>query len=117
MFAGLKRTKMAFDRIKLKHRYHDAQVSAIRYENHDVILDVELCSCCNPSPGPTTLWLLGVRNFDAVRDALERARKVNAGTKFIDEMIGIARDADRGLVLDMQTAGAVRVDARGVYEA
>lgn len=107
---------MAYKRLKLKHGYHDAMVSAIRYESRDVILDVELCSCCNPSTGPATISFLGVRNFQTVQDALETARKINSGRKYIDEIIGIIRSEDRGILLDLQTAGGVRVDAQGILE-
>ena len=108
---------MPYKRLKLKHGYHDAMVSAIRYENRDVILDVDLCSCCNPSAGPATISFLGVRNFQTVQDALETARRINIGRKYIDEIVGIVRSEDRGMLLDLQTAGGVRVDAQGVLEA
>jgi len=54
--------------LKLKHNYHDAIIREIRFrENADVFFDVELCSCCNLSPGPVTLGLLGLRNFTDVQ--------------------------------------------------
>src|SRR5918993_5836653 len=107
---------MPYKRLKLKHGYHDAMVSAIRYQNRDVILDVNLCSCCNASAGPATISFLSVRNFETVRNALESARRENTGRKYIDEIIGIIRSEDRGILLDLQTAGGVRVDAQGIFE-
>src|SRR5215213_1805923 len=108
---------MFHGRLKLKHGYHDAMVSAIRYQDRDVILDVVLCSCCNELPGPATISFLRVRNFETVRDALESARGANRGRRFIDEIIGMIRNEDRTILLDLQTAGGVRVDARHISEA
>src|SRR4051812_6773837 len=108
---------MPYKRLKLKHGYHDAMVSAIRYQDRDVILGVDLCSCCNLSPGPVTISFLGVRNFEVVQDALESARRKNSGRTYIDEIIGIIRSEDRGFLVDLQTAGGVRVDAHGIVEA
>jgi len=105
-------------RLKLKHGYHDALIRAIRYrDNEDVVLDVGRCGCSNPSPGFATLSLLGLRNFAEVQAALEAARRANAARGYVDEIVGIVRDDGRGYLLDLHTAGAVRADARGLYEA
>ena len=108
---------MGYKRLKLKYGYHDAMVWAIRYQNREVILDVELCSCCNASPGPATISFLDVRNFEMVQEALESARRENIGRAHIDEIIGIVRSEDRGILLDLHTAGGVQVDAQGIVEA
>jgi hypothetical protein len=80
-------------RLKLTHGYHDALVRAVRYRDEaDVILDVDLCSCCNP-------W------------------QANTERPYIDEIIGIFRHEGRGYVLDLMTAGGVHADARGLHEA
>jgi hypothetical protein len=105
-------------RLKLTHGYHDALVRAIRYrDNADVILDVDLCSCCNPSLGRATLSFLGLRNFAGVHAALEAARHANAKRDYIDEIVGIVRHEGRGYVLNLMTAGAMHADARGLHEA
>lgn len=104
-------------RLKLNHGYHDALIRAIRYDDEDVIIDIDLCSCCNPSPGPATLSFLGLRNLAEVRAALEAARQANAERGYVDEIIGIMRDDERGVLLDLMTAGSVHVDARGLHEA
>jgi hypothetical protein len=105
-------------RLKLKHSYHDAVIRAICYcNNADVLLDVDLCSCCNPSPGPATLSLLDLRNFAEVQQLLESAREANVGRGYLDEIIGIVREGKQGYLLDLATVGEVRVDARGLHEA
>src|SRR5262249_14351854 len=104
-------------RLKLQHEYHDARITAIRYrDTTDVILEIDLCGCCNPSPGSATLSFLGLRNFQEVQQALERAREANAGRGSIDEIVAIVRE-ERGYLLDLATVGGVRVDARGLHEA
>ena len=108
---------MRFNRLKLQHGYHDAMVSAIRYRDRDVILDVDLCGCCNPSPGPATIIFQSVRNFDVVHQALESARRANSHREYIDEIIGIVRGDNGGFLLDLQTAGCVTVVAGSIFEA
>jgi hypothetical protein len=104
--------------LKLKHGYHDGIIRAIRYRNGtDVALDIDLCSCCNPSPDPAALSLLGLRNFPDVQRPLESARQANAERGFIDEIVDILRDDERGYLFDLMTAGEIRVDARGLHEA
>jgi hypothetical protein len=105
-------------RLHLKHGYHDGLIRAIRYRGDaDVVFEIDLCSCCNPSPGSATLSLLGLRNFAEVQELLESARQANAGRGYIDEIIAIVREAERGYRLNLATAGAVCVDARGLHEA
>jgi hypothetical protein len=105
-------------RLKFKHCYHDGLILAVRYrDNADVVIDIDLCSCCNPSPGPAILTLLGLRNFAEVRQALEPAQRANAAKGYIDEIIGIVRIDGGAYLLDLATAGAVRVEARGLHEA
>jgi hypothetical protein len=105
-------------RLKLQHGYHDALILAVRYrDDEDVILEVGLCNCCNPSTGPATLSLLSLRNFAEVRAALEAARQANAGRGYVDEIVAVGRANGRGYQLDLMTAGPVRVDARGLHEA
>jgi hypothetical protein len=108
---------MAFTRLKLKHGYHDARVSAVGYRGRDVVLDVELCGCCNDSPGPASITFLDVRNVEAVRDALELARRTNNRNPYVDVLVGIIRGDDRAFLLDLETAGGVRVEARGFIES
>jgi hypothetical protein len=105
-------------RPKLKHSYHDAIIKAVRYRGDaDVLLEIDLCTCCNASAGPATLCLLGLRNFAAVHEALESAHKQNAERGYVDEIVGVFRDQERGYLFDLITAGTVRVDARGLDEA
>jgi hypothetical protein len=105
-------------RLRLLHGYHDALVREVRYrDGEDVLLDVDLCGCCNPSPGTAVLALLGVRNFAAVRAALEAARAANAGRGRVDELVGVGRPAGRGYLLDLMAAGPLVVDARSLHEA
>lgn len=107
---------MPYKRLKLKHGYHDARVSAICYQNRDVFLYLDLCSCRNASPGPATISFLDVRNFEMVQDALESARRKNSGYRYIDEIIDIIRTEDRSIYLCLRTAGDVRVDAQDIFE-
>ncbi|GEM_PF-5512633 len=76
-----------------------------------------LCGCCNPSAGPATLTFLGVQNLDAVRQALESARQQNAGRGSIDEVVDTRPEEGRGYLLDLATAGLLRVETRELYEA
>lgn len=104
-------------RLKLKNGYHDALIRAIRYSDEsDVILDVDLCSCCNASTGRATLCLTGIRNFAEVQKALESARATNAKRDYIDEIIAVLRADDRGYLLDLMTAGGLHVDAKALHE-
>jgi hypothetical protein len=104
-------------RLKLKNGYHDSLIRAVRYvRDADIMLDVDLCSCCNVAAGRATICLNGVRNFAAVRDALESARLKNANQEYIDEIYGILRAEDRGYLLGLMTAGEVRVDAQCLHE-
>lgn len=105
-------------RLTLKHAYHDALILEVRYPNgEDVVLEIDLCGVVNPSAGVATLHFLGVRNFEAVRDGFEAARRVNAARPGIDEIIAVGRSEDRGYLLDLAMAGAVRIDARGLVES
>jgi hypothetical protein len=105
-------------RLNLQHGYHDALIKAIRYrDSEDVVIDIDLCSCCNPSPGLATLSFLGVRNFAEVLAALEHAKQANAIRRNIDEIVVVARDDQRGYKVFLSAAGAVKVDARGLHEA
>jgi hypothetical protein len=105
-------------RLKLNHGYHDALIRAIRYrDNADVVLEIDLCSCCNPSPGSATLSFFGLRNFAELQEVLESSRQANAERGYIDEIVAIGRDDERGYQLELVSAGAVRVDARGLHEA
>lgn len=104
-------------RLKLKNGYHDSLVRAIRYIGEtDIMLDVDLCSCCNVSPGRATLCLNGVRNYAKVRQALESARAKNTKRGYIDEIYAVLRADDRGYLLGLMTAGQVRVDAQTLHE-
>jgi hypothetical protein len=51
-----------------------------------------------------------------VQAALESARQVNVERGYVDEIVGIVRGGKRGFLLDLVTAGSVRVDARGLHE-
>jgi hypothetical protein len=105
-------------RLPLKHSYHDALIQQVRYQNgEDVILVVDLCGDMNPSAGVATLHFLGVRNFQEVRDQLEATRQTSLDRPAIDEIIGIRRSDDRGILLDLQTAGEVVIDSRGIMES
>jgi len=106
-------------RLKLKHGYHDALVTAVRYpDDSDVVLDVILCGCCNPTPGiPSTLWFIGVRNAAEVRRALEAARELNASKPYVAEIVGIVRGDDARFLVDLGEAGSVRIDAKGLHES
>jgi hypothetical protein len=104
-------------RLKLKNGYHDSLIRAIQYVGEsDIMLDVDLCSCCNVSPGRATLCLNGVRNFAAVREALEIARNKNARHGYIDEIAFIRRAEKRGYLLVLHTGGEVLVDAQDLHE-
>jgi len=104
-------------RLKLKNGYHDSLIRAIRYiDETDIMLDVDLCSCCNVSPGRATLCLNGVRNFADVRQALESARVKNTKRDYIDEIYAVLRADERGYLLGLMTAGQVRVDAQALHE-
>jgi hypothetical protein len=105
-------------RLKPKNGYHDSLIRAIRYADEtDIMLDVDLCSCCNVCPGRATLCLNGVRNFAAVRDALESSRTSNARHGYIDEIYAVLRAKERGYVLGLGTAGEIVVDAQRLHEA
>lgn len=105
-------------KIKLTHGYHDALIKEIQYRDEsDVTLNVDVCSCCNPSPGRYALCFYGVRNFATVQEAIESSRVTNVNKGYIDEIIGIARDDERGFLLDLATAGSVRIDAKGLHES
>src|SRR4051812_39401987 len=98
-------------RLKLQHGYHDALIRAVRYvDESDIMLDVDLCSCCNSSRGRTTVCLLGVRNFRDVQKALEQVRITNARRDYIDEIYAIRRASARDYLLCLQTAGELYVD-------
>lgn len=108
----------AMRRLKLKHGYHDARVTAVRYLGDDIELTVRLCSCCNPSPGGTAvLSLLGVRNFDDVKAALESVRDANASRGYVAEIVGIVRHPARGYHLGLGESPGLWVDAKGLHEA
>jgi hypothetical protein len=105
-------------RLKLKNGYHDALIRSVRYVgNSDIMLDVDLCSCCNISPGRATICLLGVRNFADIKTALESARVTNANRGYVDEICAVLRAEERGYLLGLMTAGELRIDARGLQEA
>ncbi|MGN6547344.1 MAG: hypothetical protein ACTHK7_19995 [Aureliella sp.] len=103
--------------LKLKHGYHEAMISAIRYHDRDIAFDVELCSCCNPAPGPATLWFFDVRNFEQVRGVLEGTRRANRSRQYIDEIDGITRGDERGYSVYLMTSGNLEIDARSISEA
>jgi hypothetical protein len=93
-------------------------VQEVRYPGGgDVVLGVQLCPCCNPSPGPATLWFAGVRNFEEVKQALEGARRSNQSKPYIDELVCVLRGENGVYILGLSTAGAVEVDAKGLHES
>jgi hypothetical protein len=107
-------------KLKLKHGYHDALVQSVQFqEDDDVLIAVDLCGCCNPTPGGhATLTFCGVRNFDQVHLALEAARQENQGKGYIDEIVNIFRDDQtRGYLVVFTTAGDLTFDAKGVVES
>ena len=103
-------------RFSLKHGYHDAMVSAISYDEDNILFNVDLCRCCNNAPGPAMIQFVGVRNFDEVREILEAVRQANGGRKHIDEIIRLTRDDDRRFLVCLATAGSIRINARGIFE-
>jgi hypothetical protein len=104
-------------RLKLKNHYHDAIIRKVRSSDPtDILLDVDLCGCCNASPGHATLSFLGLRNLISVQQALELARHANGERGYVDEIIGIGRAPQRGYVFDLMMAGNVYVDAQGIQE-
>ena len=110
--------RLIMKRIKLKNGYHDARIREVRFiDDCDIMLDVDLCSCCNASPGPATLCFLGIRNYSAVKDELETARAKNAKRGYIDEIIAILRADNRGFIIGLDSAGDLWVDAKGLTEA
>jgi len=104
-------------RLKLKHGYHDGIVRLVRYRDTDVVLEVNLCSCCNPSPGFALITFIGVQNFEEVRSAFESSRMKNERFGFVDEIVGVLRPDRDTYLLDLSTAGAVHVKARSLHEA
>ena len=105
-------------RLKLRHGYHDAIIRSVEYrEDEDIILTVDLCGCCNPSPGQATLTFRGIRNFEKVRSTLEAAREENKARGYLDEIIGIVRNDVRGYLLDLATARDITVDAKNLLES
>jgi hypothetical protein len=65
--------------LKLQHGYHDALIRGVSYrDDEDVVLEVGLCSCCNPSTCAATLSLLGLRNSAEVLAALEAATSMRS---------------------------------------
>jgi len=58
-----------------------------------------------------TLRLIGVRNLEEVHRALESAGVVNSGRGYIDEIIGIVKEARRLYLLDLSAVGGIRVEA------
>jgi len=104
-------------RLKLKNGYHDALIRAIRYSDEsDLMLDVDLCSCCNTFAGRATLCLNGIRNFAEVQQALESARVANAKRGHIDEIYAVLRADEHGYLLGLMTTGAVWIDAMVLHE-
>ena len=104
-------------RLKLKRDYHDATVTTIRYRERDIVLCVELDGYCNDPAGPATISFLDVGNFEEVRETLESARRENSDRGFIDQIIGIVKDDDRVVCIDFQSAGAVLMNPRSIFEA
>lgn len=102
--------------LHLKHGYHDAFITRVEYKNDEIILDIELCSCCNPCPGPATLIFYRVRNFADVRSSLETAREKNESLGYVDEIIGIARDGKMRYLVDLETAGTLLIEAHRIME-
>jgi hypothetical protein len=108
---------MKFQGIKLVHGYHDAIITSVDYPNDsDVYLNIDTCSCCNPSAGPASLLFISVRNFTKVQAIFQSAQIANGKFSHTDEIIGIRRGKKRGYILDLVTSGSLHVDAKSIIE-
>jgi hypothetical protein len=104
-------------RFKTKHAYHDARIRWFRFVGANLELGVDLCGCCNPTPGSAVVSLLGVRNRAAVGLALEASQAANLGCGYVAEIVGVFRHAERGYLLDLSMTAGLHVDADGFHEA
>lgn len=104
-------------RLKLKHGYHDATIRSVTYrDGGDIAMEIDLCSCCNPAPGPALLQFLSVRNLEEVRARLDAAAEEHTAVGWVDEIVGIYRH-ETTYLLELATAGRLEVQATGILEA
>jgi hypothetical protein len=104
-------------RLKLRHEYHDALVTAIEYSDGDSLgLTVSLCGGSNPTPGAIVhLTFHGVRNIQEVYERLESIQSANTLKPYDTEILGIFRNENRGYVLCLVEENLI-VDAKSVTE-
>ena len=92
----------ARSKLKTRHSYHDAVIRAEFYgAGDDIIFEVELCGCSG-SPGATIrLSFYGIQNIGEVRQFIAALSGRAKGQARIAEIIGLAREADRRILIDL----------------
>lgn len=102
--------------IRLQHEYHDGSLKSVRFSDGDVTLVVDLYGHWNHQCAERAfLTFHHVSNLDAVRAALQ-APPEGTTVNFNDEIIGIMKLDKTKYRVDLQRAGALELDCRGVSE-
>jgi len=97
-------------RLKLKHAYHDSFLRSVEVTGRRLVLSVEL------APGVTRhLFFAGVRNLDELRELF--GLPTDASSIEVDaEIVGIVREDDGRILVDLMNYGSVRVDCKNLSE-
>ena len=103
-------------RIRLQHQYHDGSLRSVRFKDSDVTLVVDLDGHWNHQcPERAFLTFHHVRNLDAVRAVLQVSPE-EVEVNMNDEIIGIAKSDKTTYLVDLNHAGALKLDCRGITE-
>ena len=101
---------------KLKHNYHDATLSEVRFSDTDVTLVVSIDGYWNNQcEERACLFFYGVKNLDDIRSVLSAAGEA-AQRGSPDEIIGIAKTGKEEYVVDFARTGSVSIVCSSLSE-
>jgi len=100
----------------LKNEYHDARLERVRFEDRRVVFEASLDGHWNNRcEEHACLGFELVHNLDEIRTAFNAP----AGESCVDvddEIIGVAKLTKTRYCVDLQTAGSIEIDCRGISE-
>jgi hypothetical protein len=103
-------------RLRLKHNYHDSVLRSVEIEDRRLTFVIALDPHWNNRVAERRhLFFEGVRNMEEVLHRLGHS----AGERCLDlgdEIIGIARNDDGRILVDLMKAGAIYIDCKSIGE-
>jgi hypothetical protein len=103
-------------RLRLSHNYHDSVLRSVQIEDRRLTFVIDLDPHWNNKvPERRHLFFEGVRNIEEVLHGFGQTAEAKH-LDLADEIIGIARNDDGRILVDLMKAGAIYIDCKSIGE-